>query len=139
MIYWLGYDAPEVPLAEAPNLGIAGTGRADEAAPHLRDFTHGLRASHEGPERANLTVLGHSYGSSVVGDADSGGDGLDADRISVVGSPGVTVGKASDLHVAPTTSTQDSLTTTASVWRKTSRLALTPTNTGSVYALRHRH
>ncbi|KAA6214599.1 hypothetical protein CP973_36640 [Streptomyces albofaciens JCM 4342] len=99
MIYWLGYDAPEVPLAEAPNLGIAGTGRADEAAPHLRDFTHGLRASHEGPERANLTVLGHSYGSSVVGDADSGGDGLDADRISVVGSPGVTVGKASDLHV----------------------------------------
>jgi hypothetical protein len=101
MVYWLGYDAPEIPVAEAPNLAVAGTGRADAAAPDLRDFTHGLRASHEGPDRAHMTVLGHSYGATVVGDADAGGNGLDADSISVVGSPGMTVGKASDLHVDP--------------------------------------
>ncbi|BDM73045.1 hypothetical protein HEK616_65320 [Streptomyces nigrescens] len=99
MVYWLGYDAPEIPSDDAPNLAVAGTTRADDAAPDLRDFTHGLRASHEGPDRAHMTVLGHSYGATVVGDADSGGNGLDADSISVVGSPGETVGSASDLHV----------------------------------------
>ncbi|GAB7031272.1 alpha/beta hydrolase [Streptomyces sp. NPDC021749] len=101
MVYWLGYDAPEIPSSDAPNLGVAGTGRADDAAPDLRDFTHGLRASHEGSDRAHMTVLGHSYGATVVGDADAGGKGLDADSISVVGSPGETVGRASDLHVDP--------------------------------------
>ncbi|GAA3160704.1 MULTISPECIES: alpha/beta hydrolase [Streptomyces] len=99
MVYWLGYDAPEVPVAEAPNLAVAGTGRADDAAPALRDFTHGLRASREGDTPAHMTVLGHSYGATVVGDADAGGKGLGADDISVVGSPGMTVDRASDLHV----------------------------------------
>ncbi|WP_051798695.1 alpha/beta hydrolase [Streptomyces sp. NRRL S-337] len=101
MVYWLGYDAPEIPSDDAPNLAVAGTGRADDAAPDLRDFTRGLRASLEGSDRAHMTVLGHSYGATVVGDADAGGKGLDADSISVVGSPGETVGRASDLHVDP--------------------------------------
>lgn len=101
MVYWLGYDAPEIPGTDAPNLAVAGTGRADDAAPDLRNFTHGLRAAHEGADRAHMTVLGHSYGATVVGDADAGGKGLDADSISVVGSPGMTVGSASDLHVDP--------------------------------------
>ncbi|MDG4858964.1 alpha/beta hydrolase [Streptomyces sp. T-3] len=100
MVYWLGYDAPEVPVAEAGNLGVAGRGRAEDAAPDLRDFTHGLRASHEG-ERANLTVLGHSYGSTTVGIAANGDGGLDADRIAVVGSPGMGVGRADDLNIDP--------------------------------------
>ncbi|OKI00732.1 hypothetical protein A6A06_17480 [Streptomyces sp. CB02923] len=101
MVYWLGYDAPEIPVSEAGNLDVAGKGRADDAGPDLRHFTHGLRASHEGGERANLTVLGHSYGTTVVGSAASGGDGLDADNISVVGSPGMGVDHAKDLNVDP--------------------------------------
>ncbi|MFE0379094.1 alpha/beta hydrolase [Streptomyces inhibens] len=100
MVYWLGYDAPEIPVSEANNLDVAGTGRAEDAAPALRNFTHGLRASHEG-EPANLTVMGHSYGSTVVGAAASEGGGLDADNISVVGSPGMTVEKAEDLNIDP--------------------------------------
>ncbi|MDQ8700923.1 alpha/beta hydrolase [Streptomyces sp. LHD-70] len=100
MVYWLGYDAPEMPGAEAANLDVAGPGRAEDAGPELRDFTHGLRASHEG-ERANLTVLGHSYGSTVVGAAASEGGGLDADNIVAVGSPGMLVDEAEDLNVDP--------------------------------------
>ncbi|MGW2518479.1 alpha/beta hydrolase [Streptomyces sp. NPDC001617] len=100
MVYWLGYDAPEVPVTEAGNLSVAGTGRAEDGAQDLRDFTHGLRASHEG-ERANLTVLGHSYGSTTVGAAAAGNGGLDADNISVVGSPGMTVDRADDLNIDP--------------------------------------
>ncbi|WP_028810678.1 alpha/beta hydrolase [Streptomyces flavidovirens] len=92
-VYWLGYDAPEAPVGEAANVDVAGSGRAEDGAQDLRDFTHGLRASHEG-ERANLTVMGHSYGSTTVGVAASGGDGLDADSIAVVGSPGMTVDRA---------------------------------------------
>lgn len=100
MVYWLGYDAPEVPISEANNLSVAGPGRAEDGAQDLRDFTHGLRASHEG-ERANLTVLGHSYGSTAVGAAAAGGDGLDADNIAVVGSPGMTVDRAEELNIDP--------------------------------------
>ncbi|MEU6330870.1 alpha/beta hydrolase [Streptomyces sp. NPDC047049] len=101
MVYWLGYDAPEVPVSQAGNLGVAGTGRAEDAAPDLRNFTHGLRASHEGEGRAHMTVLGHSYGSTVVGAAASGEGGLDADSIAVVGSPGMTVDKAEQLNIDP--------------------------------------
>ncbi|MGW5663921.1 alpha/beta hydrolase [Streptomyces sp. NPDC003758] len=100
MVYWLGYDAPEVPISEANNLDVAGPGRAEDGAQDLRDFTHGLRASHEG-ERANLTVLGHSYGSTAVGAAAAGDDGLDADNIAVVGSPGMTVDRAEELNIDP--------------------------------------
>jgi hypothetical protein len=100
MVYWLGYDAPEIPVSQAGNLDVAGSGRAEDAAPALRNFTHGLRASHEGGP-ANLSVIGHSYGSTVVGAAASEDGGLDADRIAVVGSPGMTVDKASDLNIDP--------------------------------------
>lgn len=100
MVYWLGYDAPEIPGSQAGNLDVAGTGRAEDAAPNLRHFTHGLRASHEG-EPANLSVLGHSYGSTVVGAAAAEGGGLDADNIAVVGSPGMTVKSAEDLNIDP--------------------------------------
>ncbi|WP_336052070.1 alpha/beta hydrolase [Streptomyces sp. CA2R101] len=101
MVYWLGYDAPEVPVSQAGNLGVAGTGRAEDAGPDLRNFTHGLRASHEGEGRAHMTVLGHSYGSTVVGAAASHDGGLDADSIAVVGSPGMTVDRADQLNVDP--------------------------------------
>ncbi len=101
MVYWLGYDAPEIPVAEAGNLDVAGKGRAEDASPDLRNFTHGLRASHEGSDRANLTVIGHSYGTTVVGISASKNGGLDADNICVVGSPGMGVDHAKDLNIDP--------------------------------------
>lgn len=48
-----------------------------------------------------MAVLGHSYGSTMVGAAASGGEGLGADDVVVVGSPGMTVDHASDLNMNP--------------------------------------
>lgn len=88
-IVWLGYDAPDsIPAA-------ALVGYAEDAAPVLRGFTEGLRASHQGPE-SHVTVIGHSYGATVVGSADALGgqgtdDGLEADDVIALGSPGMGV------------------------------------------------
>ncbi|MFI0712562.1 alpha/beta hydrolase [Streptomyces inhibens] len=94
VISWLGYDAPE------GDNSMFSTGRADPAGGDLRSFTHGLRQTHEG-DRAHMTVLGHSYGSTVIGAGASHGGGLDADDIVVVGSPGMTVEHAKDLNINP--------------------------------------
>ena len=82
-IVWLGYDAPDhIPAAVLP-------GYATDGAPALRDFTLGLRESHQGPD-ANVTVIGHSYGSTVVGTADAlAGEGLAVNDIIAMGSPGM--------------------------------------------------
>ncbi|MEU6366595.1 alpha/beta hydrolase [Streptomyces sp. NPDC046931] len=98
MITWLGYDAPEASTTDFNSVG--GTGRAEDAAPDLRQFVAGTQASHDGPP-SHTTVLGHSYGSTVVGAAAAGGSGLGADDIVVVGSPGMTVDEASDLQMDP--------------------------------------
>ncbi|MFJ3086964.1 alpha/beta hydrolase [Streptomyces sp. NPDC086838] len=104
VVSWLDYNAPEANFDSVKelelNLGIATQGRAQDGAEDLRDFTHGLRAAHEG-ERSHLTVLSHSYGSTVVGAADSAGGGLDADDMVVVGSPGMVVDRADQLHIDP--------------------------------------
>jgi hypothetical protein len=89
-VMWLDYDAPDF-VDEA-----AGAGRARAGAVALRHFQDGLRATHDGAAR--LTVLGHSYGSLVVGHA-AADPGLAADGIVFVGSPGVGVDTAADLHV----------------------------------------
>ncbi|WP_286160427.1 alpha/beta hydrolase [Streptomyces yunnanensis] len=94
VVSWLGYDAPEV------DGSMFTTGRADAGAGDLRSFTHGLRESHTG-ERAHMTVLGHSYGSTVVGDAAAHSNGIDADDVVVVGSPGMSVDHAKDLQMDP--------------------------------------
>lgn len=98
MITWLGYDAPEASMTDFNSVG--GTGRAEDAAPDLRQFVAGTHASHDGSP-GHTTVIGHSYGSTVVGAAASGGNGLGADDVVAVGSPGMTVDRASDLQMDP--------------------------------------
>ncbi|WP_194236056.1 alpha/beta hydrolase [Streptomyces acidicola] len=98
MVTWLGYDAPEAKSTDFNSVG--GTGRAEDAAPDLRQFVAGTQASHDGSP-SHTTVLGHSYGSTVVGAAAAGGSGLGADDIVVVGSPGMTVDEAEDLQMDP--------------------------------------
>jgi hypothetical protein len=90
-VLWLDYDAPDF-LDEA-----ASARQADAGVPALRRFQEGLRASHDGPA-ARQTLLGHSYGSLVVGRA-AATPGLDADSVVFVGSPGVGVGSAAQLRV----------------------------------------
>ncbi|MBY8874098.1 alpha/beta hydrolase family protein [Micromonospora sp. PLK6-60] len=92
-VLWLDYDAPDF-LDEA-----ARSGQARDAGPTLSRFQDGLRASHDGPP-ARQTVLGHSYGSVVVGVA-ARDHGLGADALVFVGSPGVGVAEARELRVPP--------------------------------------
>ncbi|SCF15596.1 Alpha/beta hydrolase [Micromonospora mirobrigensis] len=92
-VLWLDYDAPDF-LPEATRSGQAG-----DAGPALSRFQDGLRASHDGPP-ARQTVLGHSYGSLVVGVA-AREHGLGADALVFVGSPGVGVSEARELRVPP--------------------------------------
>jgi hypothetical protein len=98
MITWLGYDAPEASMTDFNSVG--GTGRADDAAPDLRQFVAGTHAAHDGSP-SHTTVIGHSYGSTVVGAAAAGGSGLGADDVVAVGSPGMTVEEARDLQMDP--------------------------------------
>jgi Alpha/beta hydrolase len=74
-------------------------GQAHDAGPALHRFQEGLRATHDGPP-AHQAVLGHSYGSLVVG-ATARDYGLAADSLVFVGSPGVGVDHAGQLGVPP--------------------------------------
>ncbi|MEG8181252.1 hypothetical protein GZH49_22350 [Nocardia terpenica] len=92
VIAWFGYDAPEgLPNATQQHY-------ADSAAPSLDRFQDGLRASHDGPKSYN-TVLGHSYGTTLVGDAAAHGRDLNADAVVFVASPGTTVNSADQLSL----------------------------------------
>ncbi|BCJ60231.1 alpha/beta hydrolase [Micromonospora endophytica] len=90
-VLWLDYDAPDF-LPEA-----ARDGQARAAGDPLHRFQEGLRATHDGPA-ARQTVLGHSYGSLVVGTA-ARDHGLAADALVFLGSPGVGVAHATELNL----------------------------------------
>jgi len=92
-VLWMDYDAPDtVPLAMSKAY-------ADNAAPRHDAFIDGVRAQN-GAGR-HITVVGHSYGSVVIGDAARRGDGIAADDIVVAGSPGIHVDSADDLNIDP--------------------------------------
>ncbi|UEA50378.1 alpha/beta hydrolase family protein [Mycobacteroides abscessus] len=90
---WLGYDRPMSVVTEAPWPSYAHNG-----AGALDSFEDGMRASHLGPPSLD-TVIGHSYGTTLVGGAASGGHHLSADNIVAVASPGMLVDHAKDLSI----------------------------------------
>ena len=94
VISWIGYDAPNVPEAAFP-------GRAEGAVDELSGFQDGLRATHENTSASHNTVIGHSYGSTVVGHTAQSEAGLNADEIVLVGSPGANADHVSELGFAP--------------------------------------
>ncbi|MFC8719420.1 alpha/beta hydrolase [Kitasatospora sp. NPDC057198] len=75
-------------------------GRAEDGAEDMRRFTDGLRAA-EGDHRSHLTVIGHSYGTTAVGAAAAGGQGLQADDIVAIASPGMDTDSVGNLHIDP--------------------------------------
>jgi uncharacterized protein YukE len=92
-IGWLEYDAPatiQAAMRRAP---------AMDAAPSLSRFDLGVRDTHIGPA-AHDSILGYSYGATVVGDA-SRVRPLQDDDVIFVGAPGVGVDHAADLGVDP--------------------------------------
>ncbi|MEV0676719.1 alpha/beta hydrolase [Actinosynnema sp. NPDC050436] len=91
-IQWLGYDAPGWALGEVDN-----PAQAQEGAANLVADVDGYRAA--GVPGQHLTVIGHSYGSTTVGYA--GMNGLAADDIAFVGSPGVGASNVGQLSAGP--------------------------------------
>ncbi|KMO96965.1 alpha/beta hydrolase [Streptomyces roseus] len=92
-ITWIGYDAPQSIVPEAMTKGYA-----HDAAPDLNHFMAGLEHIQGGDGASHTTLIGHSYGSTVIGAASNAGD-LRTDDILVAGSPGMLVGHAKDLDV----------------------------------------
>ncbi|MFI9811139.1 alpha/beta hydrolase [Saccharothrix variisporea] len=94
-IQWLGYDAPGWSPGEVDN-----PAQAKEGGANLVADVDGYRAAAEAAgNRQHLTVIGHSYGSTTVGHA--GMNGLAADDIAFVGSPGVGASNVNQLSVGP--------------------------------------
>ncbi|GLY06838.1 alpha/beta hydrolase [Actinoplanes sp. NBRC 101535] len=93
-VYWLGYDAPDL-----DNVSVLQEDRSKAGRDPYLGFVQGLRATHEG-EPGHLVAMGHSYGTTVVGEAAKTG-GLPVDDIVVAGSPGMHVAGAGDLMADP--------------------------------------
>lgn len=93
---WLGYETPAT-----VSTTVTTTGRAEQAAPKLREFIRQLRAlPDDGPDgradgRPRISLLCHSYGSVVCGRAASH---LDVDDIALIGSPGTGADTTAELH-----------------------------------------
>ncbi|MFC7446461.1 alpha/beta hydrolase [Rhodococcus daqingensis] len=92
VVTWYGYNAPQ----SIPEAGLDGF--AERGAPRLDGFQDGLRAAHQG-QAAHQVIIGHSYGSTVIGTAAIGGGSLDVDELVFVGSPGVNAEHVSELHL----------------------------------------
>ncbi|MEU5422525.1 alpha/beta hydrolase, partial [Streptomyces sp. NPDC020667] len=92
-ISWYGYDAPQRVKQDASHSSYA-----DDAAPTLNQFFSGLHASHAPDVSQHVTAVAHSYGTTVVGSAARQGN-LEADDVVFAGSPGVQVGRASEMDV----------------------------------------
>jgi hypothetical protein len=89
VITWIGYDAPNDPAA------AASESYAVAANQSLDRFQQGLDTVNPG---AHHTLVGHSYGSTVIGHAARDGH-LPVDDIVAVGSPGMGVQAAAELRI----------------------------------------
>lgn len=83
VIMWMGYDAPDSftdPRIANPELARAGGAL-------LAGDVNSLHVTHSGTGKPNITVLGHSYGSTTVADAFAGSD-MKATNAVLIGCPG---------------------------------------------------
>jgi hypothetical protein len=90
VIAWLGYDAPEW------DMSVTSADNAREGAALLVSDVEGYRAAAAVPQ--HISVFGHSYGSVTVGYAAM--DGLAAQDVAFLGSPGVGASSADQLSAA---------------------------------------
>ncbi|MEV6940670.1 alpha/beta hydrolase [Streptomyces sp. NPDC051172] len=88
VVAWLGYQTPGT-----ISTTVLTTDRADQAAPHLREFITDLRRT--AGRKADISLLCHSYGTVVCARA---APGLDVQDIAFVGSPGTGTDTAAALH-----------------------------------------
>ena len=107
VVSWLGYKAPggfdplHHPVDSLKNLpDIATPDYAEKGAVKLAGFETGLAASRRyGAGDANITLIGHSYGSAVSGMATTMTRDGDVDNVILCGSPGMGTDDPSEIHV----------------------------------------
>ncbi|MFH8986559.1 alpha/beta hydrolase [Streptomyces sp. NPDC017940] len=100
-ITWLDYDVPgsAKPVVGGDLIPEASNPRwAIQAASPFSEFMSGVQEAQGGPQASHTTVVGHSYGSTVIGEASKHGD-LASDDIVVAGSPGMQTKHADNLDV----------------------------------------
>ena len=101
VVSWLGYEAPPKFSPDMNDLNkIATIDLADKGSDKLAGFLTGVNASRMyGAGDANMTLLGHSYGSVVSGRATTKiADGV-VDNEILFGSPGMGTYDPSEIHV----------------------------------------
>ena len=96
VVMWVGYDAPNTwhdPGLYEPNMARTG-------GQLLAAYVNALAVTHQGAP-THMTVVGHSYGSTVVSDA-AAAYGMHTNDVVLVGSPGTHLAhSAADLHLSP--------------------------------------
>ena len=105
-VAWIGYDAPQIPGFDEKGASLEGAwgvshdDLAKVGAHNLAGFYDGITASHEGVP-AELTAIGHSYGSLTTGLAlqEPGNHGV-TDAI-FYGSPGIEATTPQELQLPP--------------------------------------
>ncbi|MCV7200203.1 alpha/beta hydrolase [Mycobacterium angelicum] len=93
VIAWMGYETPD--SFGDPDIG--NTTLARQGGNLLAADVNGLTVTHNGP--ANITVIGHSYGSTTVADAFAN-SGMHANNAILLGCPGTDLARsAADFHL----------------------------------------
>ncbi|WP_222262484.1 alpha/beta hydrolase [Modestobacter marinus] len=94
-VAWLGYRTPRLgPSMASPRLARRGGADLDRAL----DGLAAARAVPGVPPRPRTTVVAHSYGTVVTGEAVRAPGRIAADALVLLGSPGLTGGAAEDLE-----------------------------------------
>ena len=99
VVSWLGYRTPDLSLG-----GLVDAAASDRARVGSAALVSDLEVIRRMAPRSHLTVVGHSYGSVVVGETLKSGtlrdrvDAVDIGDIAVVGSPGMNVSSRSSLR-----------------------------------------
>lgn len=89
-VTWMGYDAPQVSDTLTSTHSVVLRSSAEAGADSLVPFLAGLGVGR------HVTLVGHSYGSTVAGVAVARG-GTGVDDLVVMGSPGLGVGSVNAL------------------------------------------
>nr|WP_232006696.1 alpha/beta hydrolase [Mycobacterium sp. 1245805.9] len=96
VVTWVGYDAPNNWFDPA----LREVEMARRGAQVLAADVNALAVTHEGAP-THMTVVGHSYGSTLVADA-AAAYGMHANDVVLIGSPGTDLAhSAADFHLPP--------------------------------------
>jgi Alpha/beta hydrolase len=98
VVIWLGYRTPD-----GDPQGLLDGAKSRRARDGAKDLVDDLELVRRMAPRAHVSLVGHSYGSVVIGETLLSGsmrkrvDALDVDDIAVVGSPGMNTSSRGDL------------------------------------------